>query len=127
MEALIQTAPEKLIYWGRICLIVIPIIYALASTLPKLVILAVYLRLFVQKWTRIACYATGAVLVAAFIVNLSLSISQCSPPDYVWNKTIADGHCHNDIQAHIRWGQFPNIVTDVAMLILPLVCSCQCI
>ena len=127
MDALIQFAPEKVKFWGRDCLIAVPIFYALSSTLPKTVILAVYLRLFVQKWSRIACHATNAVLVAACIVNVVLFIWQCSPPDYVWNKTIANGYCRDDIQAHIRWGQLPNVVTDVAMLILPLVCTSRII
>ena len=108
-------------YWGRICLIAVPIINVVSSTLPKLVILAVYLRVFVQKPSRIASYAIGAVLVASCIINMVLLIWQCSPLDYVWNKNIAKGYCRDSIQEHIRWGQFPNVVTDVAMLILPMV------
>ena len=121
MDALVQVSPDKVKYWGRICLIAVPMVNVVSCTLPKLVILAVYLRIFVQKPSRIACYATGVVLVAACVINVVLSIWQCSPADYVWNKTIVNGYCRDSIQAHVRWGQFPNIVTDIALLILPMV------
>ncbi|CAD6594186.1 MAG: hypothetical protein ASARMPREDX12_008376 [Alectoria sarmentosa] len=120
IDALMQVAPEKLYYWGRSCLIAIPVLYIVSTTLPKLVILTVYLRIFVHKWSRISCYVIGAVLVASCILNMILSIWQCSPPDYVWNKTIPNGFCRDNVQVHFRWGTFANIVTDVAMLILPL-------
>ena len=122
-EVLIEFAPEKFQYWSRICLIAVPVFYALSSTLPKLVILAVYLRVFVSKWSRTACYAIGAVLVASCIINMILSIFQCTQKDWVHNTMLYSGYCRKDIniQAHIRWGQFPNVVTDIAMLILPLV------
>ena len=123
VDVVVQFSPEKIKYWGRICLIANPILYAVCCTLPKLVILAVYLRVFIHRWSRIGCYATGAAIIAACITNLIVSIWQCSPADYVWNKTIANGYCRDDVQAHFRWGQFPNIVTDVAMLVLPLVCN----
>ena len=122
-DAVFQIAPEKLEYWGHSMLLASPILYGISSTLPKLVILAVYLRIFVQKWVRIGCHTIGATLLAAWIINLILFLCQCSPMDYVWNKTISHGYCRDNIQAHIRWGQLPNIVTDIAMLILPLVRS----
>jgi len=107
-------------YWGRTCLVAVPILYAVAATIPKFVILAVYLRIFVDKQSRIVCYIVGAVLMSAVIVNVALSIWQCSPVAYAWDKTIPGGHCSNNVQAHIRWGSLPNIITDVVMLILPL-------
>ena len=67
----------------NMCLIVIPIVNVVSCTLPELVILAVYLRLFVQNSSRIACYATGVVLVASCVINVVLFIWQCSPVDYV--------------------------------------------
>ena len=123
IDAVLMFAPEKLMYWGRLCLIVIPILYSVATTLPKLVILSAYLRIFVLKWSRIACYIIGTTVVTSCTINVILCIWQCSPPDYVWNKTIVNGYCREDFQAHIRWGQLPNVLTDVAMLVLPLVCT----
>ena len=122
LDALLQISPEKVEYWGRLNLIATVALSALASTLPKTVILAVYLRVFVKKWSRIMCYIIGAILIVACIINMAMAIWRCSPLDYIWNKSIKNGYCRVDLQTHIRWGLFPNVITDVAMLILPLVC-----
>ena len=119
---MILYTPGKLLFWGRCGLIATTIFFTLSSTLPKLVILALYLRIFVKKWSRISCYALGLILVLSCVINIVLIISRCSPPDYVWDKRIPQGHCRNDFQAHIRWGSLTNVITDVAMLILPMVC-----
>ena len=122
IEAVMLYTPGKVLFWGRCALIATTTLFTLSSTLPKLVILALYLRIFVKKWSRISCYALGVILVLSCVINIVLIISRCSPPDYVWDKSIPRGHCRNDVQAQLRWGALTNIITDVAMLILPMVC-----
>ena len=130
----LETVSVVLRFWSRhlqvatlgrddVLIIAVPIVSSLGSTLPKLVILAVYLRLLVQRWTRIACYTVGAIIVTALIVNVIVVIGQSSPPDYIWSKSIANGYGRGDVQAHVRFRHTPNIVTNVPTLILPLVCS----
>lgn len=125
IDAITQFAPEKLVYWGNTAFIAGPVIYAVACTLPKLVILTVYMRIFPQKWVRTGCYLIGAVLVATCLINVVLVIWQCSPPEYVWNKLIEHGFCRVDFETHVKWGQLPNIVVDIAILILPLICTSE--
>lgn len=120
IDAVKETAPENIEYWGRISLIAIPVLYAPAVTFPKLVILAIYLRIFVDKPSRIVCYIVAIITILACVVNIPLSIWQCSPPAFAWDKTIEGGYCAVNVQSHIRWGSFPNIVTDLVMLIVPL-------
>ena len=122
IEAVILYTPGKVLFWGRSALIATPVLFISSSTLPKLVILALYLRIFVKKWSRISCYAISVILVLSWVINVVLIISRCSPPDYVWDKSIPHGYCRNDVQAQIRYGPLTNIITDVAMLILPMVC-----
>ena len=120
MSVVFEKSPEKLLFWGNVCLIAAPVMYAPAVTFPKIAILAVFLRIFIDKPSRMICYIMIVVTVITCVINISLSIWQCSPPAYAWNKKIAGGRCDVDVEAHLRYGSVPNIVTDVVMLILPL-------
>lgn len=120
ISALEEVAPEKIPFWGRSCLIAVPVLYVPAVTLPKLVILAYFLRIFVSKPSRVACYVVATITIIVAFINIPLSIWQCSPPDFAWDPKIAGGHCAISVQAHLRYGSLPNIVTDVVMIILPL-------
>ena len=120
IEAVEEMAPEKVVYWGRMSLIAVPVLYAPVVTFPKLVILAIYLRIFVDKPSRIVCYIVAIITIFACVINIPLSIWQCSPPAFVWDKTIEGGYCAVNVQGHLIWGSFPNIVTDLVILILPL-------
>lgn len=111
--------PQTIPTWGVLSLYVNTSIVCFAGTVPKLGILALYLRIFVTKWARYACYATAAILVIAAFANLFTIIFQCHPQAKAWDPTIETGGC-NDIQAHLRYGSVPNILTDVIMLIIPI-------
>jgi hypothetical protein len=52
--------------------------------------------------------------------QLFLSIFTCAPPKAFWNKSVANAKCDVDIKAFL-WGiSIPNILTDVAILLLPI-------
>ena len=87
---------------------------------PKLAILCLYLRLFTQKIYRYASYLLIGILITTAIVNSISAGVSCTPFAYNWDKTIPGGRCFPDINAWYLWVSFPNIVTDVFMLILPL-------
>lgn len=48
-----------------------------------------------------------------------IGILICKPIKYNWDKTIPGGHC-GDLNGIFRWTSLPNLITDIAMLILPL-------
>lgn len=110
--------PGKLVVWAKFVLI-IPEIYLSAVLFPKLAILAIYLRIFNTAPYRIACWVLAAILTANCIATTVAGFLTCIPLEYLWDHTIPGGHCFN-INAYFRWASITNIVTDVAMLILPL-------
>jgi hypothetical protein len=59
-------------------------------------------------------------LVAGLCVSIMFTaIFQCSPIAYAWDKSIKRGTCINELN-YFRWISLPNVITDLAMLILPL-------
>ena len=122
IEAVLQMKPSPLPYFFKLVYIVIPIFYCLAVSFPKLAILDVYLHIFIDRFSRCACYITGLVIVLTVVVNVPTIIWQCSPVNFLWEQYVnqsAYGRCHN-IHAHFLWGGFPNVVTDIVMLLIPI-------
>lgn len=98
------------------------IVYSLAACFPKLVILGLYLRIFAEKRDRISCYILIGILSATCIAVVIVTCIQCTPLAFLWDpESHPDGSCI-DMNKFWTWGSFPNIVTDVMMLILPLNC-----
>ncbi len=110
--------PETLVTWAKF-LVVNPLVYLPAVTLPKLAMLAIYLRVFTHRPDRIACYVLGAVLTASWLANTIVGFIDCIPLAYLWDKTIPGGRCI-DTNSWFIWASLVNIITDVAMLLLPL-------
>ena len=94
-------------------------LYLLSATVPKLAILCLYLRIFTTKPYRYAAYAIAGVMILNYIVDVIIALTMCKPIAYSWDKTIPGGYC-GDIMAAYRYISVPNLVTDVAMLVLPL-------
>lgn len=94
-------------------------VYVFVVSLSKLAILCLYLRIFTTRLYRRACYGIAVVIILNLIVGMILSLTICKPLAYRWDKTIPGGSC-GDIMTGYRWISLPNLVTDVAMLILPL-------
>jgi hypothetical protein len=119
LVANLASDPTRLLWWAK-ALIALEWAYGLAVMLPKLAILSFYLLVFNTKPFRIAMYLLTAVVTSTFVAIGLLAIFQCSPIAYTWDKTIPGGHCLDQI-AFYKWISLPNIITDVFMLILPLV------
>lgn len=117
--AIAETEPATLITFAKF-LIAIPCVYLNAITYPKLAIIGMYLRIFTEKPFRIAAWTIFGVLVASAIANILVSIFECFPVAYLWDKTIANGHCGVNTSAFSKYSALPNIVTDVCLLILPM-------
>lgn len=93
--------------------------YFLTVGVPKLAILAFYLRIFTIKAYRWGVYVLAAIVLATMIVTSVVSLNLCRPFAYNWDHSIPGGSCYKQT-VFFEWGSFPNIVTDVAILILPM-------
>ena len=114
----IMTDPNQLVLWAK-CLLAMEWIYGLAVMLPKLAILGFYLRIFVNKAFRTTVYVLIGIVIATFLSTGITAMLQCFPFHYIWDKTIPGGRCFN-VLAFYRWVSFPNILTDLVMLALPI-------
>ena len=94
-------------------------LYFFIVNIPKLAILALFYRLFPETRTYVAIYVLAAILIGASMANTIAALAACQPYAANWNPALAGAHCI-DKEALFRWSSMPNIVTDVAMLILPL-------
>jgi len=133
------TDPEVLVRWGQVCFssrfppcagILITcqclysqiIFYDFAIVLPKLAILLFYRRIFSIRTSnrtfKLATYIVGLLIVGWGVGVMITSIFQCSPISYGWDKN-QHGHCIN-LLAFYRWLSLPNVLFDLAMLVMPL-------
>ena len=112
------TDPEKPVLATKF-FFVLSFLYLAAVVFPKLAILAIYLRVFVQTHFRTACYILAMLVIANWVGNTVALLSMCKPLQYFWDHTITGGHCFH-IKERSCWASLINIITDVAMLVLPL-------
>lgn len=88
--------------------------------LAKITILLLFLRIFVQKTYRVITYGVIAVQVACALMVIIIALVQCTPLAFIWEpQKHPNGHCI-DKNTFWRWGNFPQILTDIAIIILPL-------
>jgi len=109
--------PTTLTAWAK-SLYALEWLYLASVALPKISILLLYLRIFVDRSFRIATHILIWVLIANWIAFLIASSLQCTPFEYQWNKRI-EGKCI-DQPVFYKTSSAPNILTDVLMLLLPL-------
>ncbi|CCC06345.1 hypothetical protein SMACR_00560 [Sordaria macrospora] len=92
--------------------------YKITINLTKTSILLLYLRIFVQRWFRIACYILMGIISAYMIATFGASVWQCTPVPRAWDKSIP-GTC---VDITINW--YANagfsISTDILILALPM-------
>jgi hypothetical protein len=110
--------PDELVVLGKIQISLV-LMYIPAVNLPRLGLLALYIRIFKASKYRWIAYGVAATMVLEGAVLWSIMWAQCVPFKYNWDKTIPGGHCI-DIMSFDRWGTFPNILIDVIMLLLPV-------
>ncbi|KND89528.1 hypothetical protein TOPH_05903 [Tolypocladium ophioglossoides CBS 100239] len=94
------------------------IFYKLTINLTKSSILLLYLRIFVQRWFRICCYALMGLILAYMVATTASSIWQCSPIEGAWDKSIHP-ECISLTKNWYANAGF-SIVTDVLILCLPM-------
>lgn len=95
-------------------------IYPAGVTLPKVCILMLYLRIFIERKVIVATKIVIAVIIASwFGTGIIFNLAVCQPIAYRWDKSIPGGHCADIVDAY-PWASLPNIVTDLAVILLPL-------
>ena len=81
-------------------------------------ILFFYLRVFPKRSFRIQCWAVLAFCLMTTIAFSLVSIFQCQPVTYVWNKDI-HGKCVNyNTVSWVHAGM--NILQDIIIAVLPI-------
>lgn len=93
------------------------ILYFLTIGVVKCSILAFYWRLF-RASIRVPCCILGAVTICWEIAVLLITVLQCTPISGFWNKGI-HAKCLNT-KYFFLGNSVPNIVTDLALLLLPV-------
>lgn len=95
------------------------IIYSVVIVTIKWSILAFYQRIFPHRWFQWALLGI-AVFMGAWMFTTVFAISfQCIPIEFNWDTKIPGGHCINIGQLALVTSIL-NVLTDVAILILPL-------
>ena len=95
------------------------IIWAATILFIKLSILALYVRIFGRLvYLRRLAYGFGIFTACWSIMVIFVVAFQCHPAQFNWNKTI-NGTCINQWVFFVT-GSTPNVVTDFAILFIPL-------
>ena len=117
-DYILATQPETYVTFNKIQYALV-IDYPLAVTFPKLAIVAFLLRIFPQRSFRIACFVITGILVATVTANIVTCLVECIPLKALWDPSVPNAACL-DISLFWRWASFSNIVTDIALLIVPI-------
>lgn len=95
------------------------ILHLPAVAFPKLCVALLYLRVFTNKWARIATWVLIVTIAATWFSYTVAAMFQCVPFNFNWDKSNPDGRCFN-VALFAASSSIPNIVTDVAVLFLPI-------
>ena len=115
--AAVHTTQQMVVYWKLS--FTLTFCYSAAANLPRLGILALYLRIFKVSRYRWAAYAVSGIIIVNWIALQSTHLAMCRPIRFNWDKTIENGHCIDQRKFH-RWATVPNIATDTVMFFLPI-------
>ena len=95
------------------------IIYPITIALVKLSILVFYYHVFIGKSFRIKCYVMMAFCTTSAIAFIFVTIFQCSPIPFAWEKGIKGAKCLNYNAA--SWANAGiNILQDILIVLLPI-------
>ncbi|KAI9045068.1 uncharacterized protein KD926_010391 [Aspergillus affinis] len=96
------------------------ILYKINIGLTKISILLLYLRLFIQRWFFITCWAWIVIITAFTLGTVISSIFQCSPVQYAFDKSLpGSGSCINLTAFWYANAGF-NIFSDLVLVALPV-------
>lgn len=97
----------------------ISLLYFWAVSIPKIAILVLFHPLFPDRRFRRTVVTLTGVLIALTLTTGITAFSACRPFAANWNPKLPGAFCL-DKEGLFRWASFPNILTDVIMLVLPM-------
>lgn len=94
-------------------------LYNLSLTLSKIAVVLQYMRVFVGRRLRIACWVAMGFIVTFGFWSVLSAIFNCVPIQYFWNFSFAGGHC---ISKKVLWffNAAFNILTEMVLVALPM-------
>jgi hypothetical protein len=95
------------------------LLHPAAVAFPKLLVVLLYLRIMTNKHERLAAKVLVVLISATWFAYSVAALFQCTPFAFNWDKMLAGGHCF-DIQIFANSSSVPNIITDLAVLVLPV-------
>lgn len=95
------------------------LVYSFAIPLPKLALLLFYFRIFSNPRFKLAVYVVAIFVIARCPAVFFTDMFQCSPIAFAWDKSIKGGTCINTL-AFFRYIAVPNVISDIALLVMPL-------
>ena len=117
IDAALYRDPNVLVPWGK-TVWGLNYIWLSSCALPKLSILALYRRIFTDKWTTRFTWLLIGLIIAHWLSMCVAALLQCIPIAASWDKRIG-GRCFN-VELYFKLGNLPIIITDIPILILPL-------
>lgn len=94
------------------------VVYTISISLIKVSLLLMYIRIFPVKRVLVGAYILMAISISWAISLIIVALAQCLPMDKLWKPWI-EGRCI-DIKATFLAIAIPNIITDIAILALPI-------
>ena len=101
------------------CIFAITVLHFGTVNLPKIAILALYHRVFPNKNVRLGVWIILGVLIGYTISTVIIALAECRLFAANRNPELPGAHCIEKL-AFYRYGSIPNLLTDIAMLILPM-------
>lgn len=112
-------APYIFPLWAK-CILTFEYLHFTAVGLPKLAIVALYLRVFQWQGTmQRAAHAVVALLIATWLASVVTATLQCRPLEFWWDPTVPGGVCV-DMQTFFRAMAVASPVLDIFVVALPV-------
>lgn len=94
--------------------------YWATISLSKLAICIFYRVLFPQKSVLIILCLTSSILIVTAVVSFTMGLAACRPFEAQWaSPAVQVEKCIDKGKLYV-WSTFPNIVTDLVLLVPPL-------
>ncbi|KAI1316660.1 hypothetical protein F5Y16DRAFT_393092 [Xylariaceae sp. FL0255] len=110
--------PQAIVAWFKFGY-VIETLYGASVAFPKLSVIAFYLRVFVDRTTRLMTKILGVVIALIGLAIIITSLAQCRPFSARWNPALSATACINPTR-YWQASSTLNVTTDVIVLLLPL-------